>query len=123
MTGRMGGLQVSIFDVSDSTNPLLVHRYSLTDDRSSSTKITGDRWRRGDGDHLALGFFPEQGVVTVPVQTHHRRGQNGRVDFPGDFIDLPGIGIVFPGTSRWPAACDYSGCHASTKMEATCPIS
>jgi hypothetical protein len=96
MTGRMGGLQVSIFDVSDSTNPLLVHRYSLTDDRSSSTKITGDRWRRGDGDHLALGFFPEQGVVTVPVQTHHRRGQNGRVDFPGDFIDLPGIGIVFP---------------------------
>ena len=94
MTGRMGGLQVSIFDVSDSTNPLLLHRYSLTNDRGSSTDITGSRWRRGDGDHLALGFFPEHGVMTVPVQTHHRRGQNGRVDFPGDFIDLPGI--VFP---------------------------
>ena len=93
MTGRMGGLQVSIFDVSDSMNPMLVHRYSLTDDRSSSTEITGSRWRRGDGDHLALGFFPEQGVVTLPVQTHDRSGQNGRVDFPGDFIDFP---VVFP---------------------------
>ena len=94
MTGRMDGLQVSIFDVSDSMNPMLVHRYSLTDDRSSNTEITGSRWRRGDGDHLALGFFPDQGVVTLPVQTHDRGGQNGRVDFPDDFIDLPGV--VFP---------------------------
>jgi len=94
ITGRMGGLQVSIFDVSDSTNPLLAHRYSLTDDSSSSTDITGDRWHRGDGDHLAIGFFPEQGVVTLPVQTHNRASQNGRIGFPSDFIDLPGI--VFP---------------------------
>ena len=91
MTGRMGGLQVSIFDVSDSTNPLLAHRYSLTDDRGSSTAVTGNRWHRGDGDHLALGFFPEQGVVTVPVQTKGRVGQNRRVDFRGNLIDLPGV--------------------------------
>ncbi|HAO71654.1 MAG TPA: hypothetical protein DCR06_03535, partial [Planctomycetaceae bacterium] len=96
MTGRMGGLQVSIFDVSDSANPLLLHRYSLTDDRGSSTDITGSRWRRGDGDHLALGFFPEQGVVTVPVKTRGHVGQDRRIDLPGDLIDLPGVAFPEP---------------------------
>ena len=82
MTGSMGGLQVSIFDVSDSMNPSLVHRYSLTDDSSSSTEITGSRWRRGDGDHLALGFFPEQGVVTRSRCRHTDRArENGRIAF------------------------------------------
>ncbi len=104
MTGRMGGLQVSIFDVSDSTNPLLAHRYALTDDRSSSTDITGDRWHRGDGDHLALGFFPEQGVVTVPVQTQDHIWENGRVDLPIDFIDMPEIFFPEPIGGQPPAA-------------------
>ena len=103
MTGRMGGLQVSIFDVSDSTNPLLAHRYSLTDDRSSSTDITGNRWHRGDGDHLALGFFPEQGVVTVPVQTQDHIWENRRVDVPGDFIGFPEI-MPLP---RWKPPTQY----------------
>ena len=103
MTGRMGGLQVSIFDVSDSTNPLLAHRYSLTDDRSSSTDITGNRWHRGDGDHLALGFFPEQGVVTVPVQTQDHIWENRRVDVPGDFIGFPEI-MPLP---RWKPPAQY----------------
>ncbi|MBT6642156.1 MAG: hypothetical protein HOB45_03360 [Planctomycetaceae bacterium] len=82
MTGRMHGLQISIFDVSDSTNPLLVHKHSLTKDSSSSTEITGNRWHRGDGDHLALGFFPDQGVITVPVQTRARDNWGGPIDFP-----------------------------------------
>ena len=82
MTGRMHGLQISIFDVSDSTNPLLVHKHLLTGDSSSSTEITGNRWHRGDGDHLALGFFPDQGVITVPVQTRARDNWGGPIDFP-----------------------------------------
>ncbi|MBT4158506.1 MAG: hypothetical protein HOD99_06685 [Planctomycetaceae bacterium] len=82
MTGRMHGLQISIFDVSDSTNPLLVHKHLLTGDSSSSTEITGNRWHRGDGDHLAFGFFPDQGVITVPVQTRARDNWGGPIDFP-----------------------------------------
>ena len=82
LTGRMHGLQISIFDVSDSTNPLLVHKHSLTRDSSSSTEITGNRWHRGDGDHLAFGFFPDQGVITVPVQTRARDNWGGPIDFP-----------------------------------------
>ncbi|MEO1991386.1 MAG: beta-propeller domain-containing protein, partial [Pirellulales bacterium] len=68
-TGAFGALQVSIFDVTDLSNPLLDHRYTFAGGRHTSTTITGQRWRRGDGNHLALGFFPEDGVITIPVRT------------------------------------------------------
>ena len=85
-TGRMQGLQVSIFDVSDPVNPLLLHRHALTRDSGSSTEITGNRRLRGDGDHLALGFFPEQGVMTVPVQARGHANWDRNTSLP----------IVFP---------------------------
>ena len=141
MTGRMGGLQVSIFDVSDSANPLLLHRYSLTDDRGSSTDITGSRWRRGDGDHLALGFFPEQGVVTVPVKTRGHVGQDRRIDLPGvafpepfprPFIGQPSVGFpdVMP-VPRWKPPAQYlevlsfdveSGIGSLGRIDHTAPV-
>lgn len=66
-TGRFLGLQVSLFDVQDPADPQLLHRFTFEGGRGATTPITGDRWLRGDGDPLALGFFPEQGVVTIPV--------------------------------------------------------
>lgn len=66
-TGMFLGLQLSLFDVSDPASPVLLHRYTFDGGRGTSTPITGNRWRRGDGDPLAMGFFPEQGVVTIPV--------------------------------------------------------
>lgn len=68
-TGMFLGLQVSLFDVNAPENPTLLHRYTFAGGRDTSTPITGNRWIRGDGDALALGFFPEQGVVTIPVTT------------------------------------------------------
>lgn len=68
-TGIFKGMQVSIFDVTDPASPSLLHRHTLAGGRGTSTIITGERWRRGDGDHLALGFFPDQGVITIPVRT------------------------------------------------------
>ena len=68
-TGMFLGLQLSLFDVSAPENPTLLHRYTFAGGRETSTPITGNRWTRGDGDPLALGFFPEQGVVTIPVTT------------------------------------------------------
>lgn len=64
--GNMGNLQISIFDVSAPKNPRLLHQRSIA---GTSTAITGERSIRGDGDHLALGFFPELGIITVPTQT------------------------------------------------------
>jgi len=66
-TGMFRGLQLSIFDVRDPASPALLHRMTLAGGRGASTPITGDGWRRGDGDHLALGFFPDEQVITVPV--------------------------------------------------------
>ena len=63
-----GGLQVSIFDVSDPTQPRLRHRYTFPGGRNTSTAVTGHQARRGDGDHLALGFFPELGMMTMPTE-------------------------------------------------------
>lgn len=66
-SGRFLGLQLSLFDVNDPELPQLLHRYTFDGGRQTSTPITGDRWMRGDGDPLAMGFYPEKGVVTVPV--------------------------------------------------------
>jgi len=63
-----GGLQVSIFDVSDPTQPRLRHRYTFPGGRNTSTAVTGHQATRGDGDHLALGFFPELGIMTMPTE-------------------------------------------------------
>jgi len=66
-TGAFRGLQLSIFDVREPTSPALLHRATLAGGRDVTTPITGNGWQRGDGDHLALGFFPEPGVITMPV--------------------------------------------------------
>ena len=68
-----GYLQVSIFDVSDPTQPRLRHRYTFPGRRNTSTAVTGHQARRGDGDHLALGFFPELGMMTMPTEQNSGR--------------------------------------------------
>ena len=68
-----GYLQVSIFDVSDPTQPRLRHRYTFPGGRNTSTAVTGHQARRGDGDHLALGFFPELGMMTMPTEQNSGR--------------------------------------------------
>ena len=92
LTGFFKGMQVSIFDVTDPTSPSLLHRHSLTGGRETSTPITGNRWRRGDGDHLALGFFPDQGVITIPVQTDGRFDREPPIQLPS-IIDDPIVGF------------------------------
>jgi hypothetical protein len=69
----LGGLQLSIFDVSDPSNPVLRHRHTLAGGDATSTAITGDQFIRGDGDHLALGFFPDLGIITIPTQSDYGR--------------------------------------------------
>jgi hypothetical protein len=108
-TGRFKGMQVSIFDVTEPGSPSLLHRYTLAGGRGTSTAITGSRWRRGDGDHLALGFFPDEGVITIPVTTDGRFEWDLPIDPP---IALPMIrpladiligddSILLPEPSAW----------------------
>ena len=88
-TGFFRGMQVSIFDVTDPTSPSLLHRHTLAGGRTTSTAITGNRWRRGDGDHLALGYFPDEGVITIPVRTDGRFAFEPPIALPDLPIDPP----------------------------------
>ena len=66
-TGVFDALQVSIFDVTDLTNPLLVDRYSFDGGRSTATPATGNRWTRGDGDPHAVSYFADASIFALPV--------------------------------------------------------
>ncbi|HEY3395372.1 MAG TPA: beta-propeller domain-containing protein [Lacipirellulaceae bacterium] len=68
-TGQFQELQVSIFDVSDLTDPQLLHRYSFDGGRSTMTPATGDRWSRGDGDHHAVSYFAAEQIFALPIYT------------------------------------------------------
>ena len=60
-TGRVLGLQLSIFDVSDPANPK----------RSATYTFAGDGWQSWSAalwDHHALSWFAEQGILALPVQ-------------------------------------------------------
>lgn len=96
-TGFFKGMQVSIFDVTDPTSPSLLHRHTLAGGRGTSTSITGSRGQRGDGDHLALGFFPDQGVITIPVRTDGRFGWEPAIIIDDPIITDPLPPIPLPG--------------------------
>lgn len=62
-TGRTRGLKVSLFDVRDVSAPREVGTF-LVDQPAESWS-----WSNAEWDHHALGFFPELGVVALPVQS------------------------------------------------------
>jgi uncharacterized secreted protein with C-terminal beta-propeller domain len=83
--GLFEELQVSIFDVSDLTNPRLVHRYSFEGGRTTSTPATGNRWTRGDGDHHAVSYFAEEQILTLPILTERDWApENSSLFTPGE---------------------------------------
>ena len=57
----MLGLQLSIFDVSDASKPTRVATHTFAGDGWSS-------WSPAAWDHHALAWFPEEGILTLPVQ-------------------------------------------------------
>jgi uncharacterized secreted protein with C-terminal beta-propeller domain len=58
-SGRVLGLQISLFDVSDSARPVRAAVYTLPGDGWST-------WSAALWDHHAISWFPEQGVLTLP---------------------------------------------------------
>ena len=60
VTGRDGGLQLSLFDVGDPANPKRSATYTFAGDWGS--------WSPASWDHHALGWFAAQGILALPVQ-------------------------------------------------------
>ena len=69
-TGRVGELQISLFDVSDLSNPVLVDRYTFAADDASNSEARFD-------PH-AVSWFPETSMLAIPVNRnvwrHNRAG-------------------------------------------------
>ena len=60
-TGQVNGLQLSLFDVSDPAKPRRTATYTFSGSGWES-------WSAALWDHHALSWFPEKGIVTLPVQ-------------------------------------------------------
>ena len=56
--GRVREVQVSLFDISDMSNPVLLHRYSL-DSSAYSYSVASS-------DHLAFNYMPAIGTLAIP---------------------------------------------------------
>lgn len=80
-TGRVRGLQLSIFDVGDPANPRRTATYTFEGDGWAS-------WSAALWDHHALSWFPTQGILALPVQQGSWwTGSSGLVVFK---VDLAG---------------------------------
>lgn len=60
-TGRREELQVSLFDVSDMTDPQLVDRYTFEGEHTYSP---------AEHDHHAFSWFPEYDTLAIPVHSN-----------------------------------------------------
>ena len=80
-TGFEGGLQVSIFDVSNPSSPRLTDRYMLNGDWLT-TPVSGSPWVRGDGDTHALSWFDDLNILAFPVTSRaYSLDDNGEVSW------------------------------------------
>lgn len=60
LEGRVTGLALRIFDVSDDSNPLLTHLYAFEE----------QGWSPANYDHLAFVFHAERGILTFPYVSY-----------------------------------------------------
>ena len=60
-TGRVRGLQLSIFDVGDPSRPRHTATYTFPGDGWES-------WSEAAWDHHAVGWFADQRILAIPVQ-------------------------------------------------------
>ena len=59
-TGRVLGIQLSLFDVADPTDPRRVATHTFPGEGWSA-------WSEALWNHLAISWFPEQGILTLPL--------------------------------------------------------
>ena len=84
-TGRVLGLQLSIFDVGNPADPKRTATYTFAGDGWQS-------WSAALWDHHALSWFAEQGILALPVQQGEWwAGSTGLVVFKVDTTSTEGF--------------------------------
>ena len=95
-TGQVTGMQVSVFDISDLSHPVLRDRLRL-----------GEGWSTASDDSRAFGYDPDQRLATFPFTSYDPSG--GGLEQPG----AVGVSVAEDGTlslagrldtaaGRWP---------------------
>lgn len=82
-SGYYEEMQVSIFGVTDPTDPTILHRYSIEGGRSTTSVATGHQGVEGDGDHHAIAYYDDIGVLTLSIQHQHSWGDAEPLFEPG----------------------------------------
>ncbi len=93
--GQFSSLQVSLFDVSDLTQPKLQSSFQYAGGRSTFSKLT--EWSFGLSDHKALGWFPEAGILATPLSHRPDRIWEGWLQDQNHAqvdLDLPEIEVL-----------------------------
>jgi hypothetical protein len=111
--GNILGLQVSLFDASDPTNPILVHKATVEEEK--------DTWSSSDVlfDFLAFRYVPlgpEVGIVIIPVRVESwNQGKTG--NFDGFYVyDVSPDGIVLRTTISHVESEAFYGCYSSAQL-------
>ena len=85
--GRVTGLQISLFDVSDKAHPQQDDRYSFD--------LPGWAWTEAANDHHAVGYYPAQHVLAIPVSS------DGWIEVDRDGDGVMDLGTYRPRTELW----------------------
>jgi uncharacterized secreted protein with C-terminal beta-propeller domain len=96
-SGHVQGLQLALFDVSDPANPTRTDVFQL------GTGTWGT-WSQAEWDHHALAYFPEHGILALPVTTYDDSGITGRLEV----LSVTSAGIRALGEVDHPAAVERS---------------
>ncbi len=69
ITGRRGPFQITLFDVSDLSDPQVADQLTFEDNRWA--------WSEAQFDHHAVSFFADQGVLALPINWSESTENNG----------------------------------------------
>ena len=72
VTGRVGSLQLSLFDVSDAAAPKLTATYEFANNDG-----WWSGWSPAEWDAHAFSYFPDQGILALPAMTHANWNSGG----------------------------------------------
>ena len=97
--GRVRGLQVSLFDVSDIKNPIRTDSYLIRDDDGDNDPNDWPAWNTSaaEWDHHAFAYFADRELLAVPVIDSGWQNGDARVEIVR--ID-GGMGLVKFGEVR-----------------------
>ena len=87
-TGRVTGFQITLFDVSDLNNTLVLQRYTLEEQWSSST---------AENDHLAFRYLPQSNLLLIPLSIRGMYDKRDPFDgFTVYYVNPSGTGKIEP---------------------------